>query len=394
MSKTLRLAFWPVAMALMLGFFGCRDKRPHSDGVALSYQAGAPVKTASPEWQIVLRAGEGEAPIGVPTAGAVCEKDIFLSDMRNRAVHRFSLMDGSHLGMIGQSADKIERMASPESLAVDCERGELYVSDHRLMFRFDVATGELKSRVPRPKSLGPAVGTALLTEDSIIIPGHFAADVAAWKHRAPSFALAGANIGFRLRRDGQGDGSPLLPIVEPQCRSMSPDICLRAAIDIDRRHDKWLACQAGATTVGIFSVDGEVLKRIDVRSPLFRHDGTTLAPGDPIPDRVRWLQRNSIIHSCGFFDDYVATTHVVYEPGEWMPGKAMTPQVYLNVHRLDGTPVLSDLRLPDRAMASDGHSLYVASPGANRATNGGSELTLYRFRVTMDDGALNQQLGS
>ena len=72
----------------------------------------------------------------------------------------------------------------------------------------------------------------------------------------------------------------------------------------------------------------------------------------------------------------------------------MTPNVYLNVHRADGTPVLLDLRLPDRAMAYDGHSLYVPSSGGNRLTNGGPELTLYRFRVTMDDGALNQQLGS
>ncbi len=99
-------------------------------------------------------------------------------------------------------------------------------------------------------------------------------------------------------------------------------------------------------------------------------------------------QRNSSIYGCHLFGSFVATVHVSLQPGEWRPGKAMPPDVLLNVHTLQGRALLSDAKLVDLPVAHDADSLYIAIMDQARSPAGTSQFRLQRLRLVDSGGTL------
>lgn len=327
----------------------------------------------------------GGPPIGLASSGSICGEELYLADPRQSVVHHVRLNDGIRDRTIGQMGEGPGDLSSPETVIADCARRRLFVADRRGISQYDMDSGRFRNRIPRPSSVAPALGGGVLDGEAVVLPGYWMADRDGWLRRSPSEAFGGASLGYRhdLR---SGRGGPLLDLLTEQCRSMSFD-CLRVGLDkIDAAGAAWIGCQGDGGEVGVYDRDGHLLRRIDVRSPLFKNDGTIVPAGASIDQKIGWSQRNSTIYSCSAFGRYVATTHVTLEAGGWSPGKAMTPRVLLNVHDVDGTPLVADFALRDLPVARDHRALYVLIFGAAREANGGTRLELDRVPILDEDG--------
>jgi hypothetical protein len=195
----------------------------------------------------------------------------------------------------------------------------------------------------------------------------------------PTF-LRGTAIGYRQSLTSGEARELLLETISDACRSISAT-CTRVGIDrVLDGTNRWLGCQGQAHEVGVYSDRGKILRRIDIRSPRFTTDYSMVSIGSPVKATVAWSQRNSTVFSCMSFGDYVATIHTTFEQKEWSPGVAMTPRVHMNIHSLDGTPVVADWQLPDYPIAKTADSLFLISYAEARGTTS-KEISLLRVQV-------------
>ena len=335
-----------------------------------------------------MTAGDQGPPFSIFSGGGLCDGRLFLADPRQSTVHQIDLADGHRVRALGTAGNDLGSLKSPETAIPDCDQGVVHVIDARGIVSFDLNTGAFIRRLPRAHSVGVALGPGLLDQGFLILPAlHFATMD---NFEMGSTALRGASLGYRQHASKEDEGSPMLGLLTEHCRSASP--CTRVGIDRIRTSPSgWLGCQGAGHEVGIFGDDGQLRSRIDIRSPQFQDDGTTVRGSEPATRAIEWSQRNSSVIWCGAFKGVIATAHYTFEAGTWSPGFAMTPKVRLNIHRVDGTPVVADLALRDQPIARDESFIYVPVFGSGR--NNPDNRTMELDRIRMIEGAdLNPKL--
>jgi hypothetical protein len=279
-------------------------------------------------------------------------------------------------------------LSAPESVAADCARGRLYVADTKAIVELEIASGTVLRRIPKPPQVRLTLGRSLVEEDSLVLSGLWMEEPDAWLTQPLGGVLRGAAIGQRYDLASAG-AAPLLDLLSEACRSRTPE-CLYATLDkIDSDQAGWIGCQAGSSEVGVFADDGTLIRRIDARSPMFRHNGQLLDMPAAAEARAAWHRENSLVYSCWAFRGIVATVHRILDADTWTPGQQMPARVFLNVHSADGAPLISDLLLDGLPLLRDDRSLYVmreggagGADGIAGASSSGSRFSMPRGRFT------------
>jgi hypothetical protein len=285
---------------------------------------------------------------------------------------------------------------NPQTAAVDCSGKLMYVLESKRVVRVSL-DGSMRTHVyPLSAHAGPASERPLVHEGVPVFAGFWMQSRDLFAGRSNADAVDGFGLGYRLTLPLSGDVEPLLPPFNRACPSMLTP-CLAVSVDRWARGDAagWIGCQGGgASEIALYSDDRKLLRTIDARSPLFRHDNTTTSVSDDVETKVAWHQRNSSVKFCGTFGRYVAVVHFTFASDRrWQPGVALPPEVLLSIIGLDGERVLADIALRDFPIASDGNRLYVLVYGAgpDRA-DGRSELVLDEVAILDDNGELDNQL--
>jgi hypothetical protein len=386
--NTRRAGLISVALASAACAGGARDTAGER-----RYEHDAAARPASADWTLTIPAPPDGAQIGIVSPGAICDGHLFLPDPRHSFVHVVRLSDGTRVRVVGGPGDHPSALRSAEAVAVPCSAGDpsMYVLDARSVAAYNRHTGEFVRRTPRPPNVGISTGGPGAYEaDRVVFPALWLPNKEALRENPQESMLRGSGLGYVLNTSDLTGGGPLLPLLDERCRN--PSTCSRVTIDRVRTgNGGWIACQGATHEVGVFSAAGALVRRIDARSPRFRDDGSTVAVDAPIPAKMAWLQHNSVVSWCASIGDYIATVHSTFAEGQWTPGSAMNPVPFLNLHRLDGTPILADLALNDLPIASDDASLYVLVYGEARKTPG-APLRLERIRIIDGSGSVNRAL--
>lgn len=338
----------------------------------------------------VVTTGGGGVPIGLANSGALCGSLLYLSDPRQALVHELDLSSGQRTGVFGGRGDGPGEFSSPEAVAVDCSASRLYVADSRGVSEFDTSTGQFLGRIPKPQDTAISRGRALVDSSFVYLPGLWLTDREGWRSQGARRALRGARLGYRQSLEN-GSATPLMELLDEDCRSVGID-CLGVSFDRIQPSRGWVACQALSHFAGVYDADGTIVRRVDVRSPMFASDGTSVSSGASTAERVAWLQRNSVIHGCFSFGEYLVVVHAAMEERKWTRGVALSPRVLANVYRLDGEAVVVDVGFRDYPLARNEHSIFVVAYGEARATNGGDRIEVEEIRVLTATGGLNGAL--
>lgn len=377
-----------LASAALTGVFvaaGCSSPSNTSD------TDGAPV-VVNPEAAVArtydVVADEGEAPIGLVTAGPVCGDRIVVPDPRNGVVHVLGLQDGRRLRAIGARGTP-NGLRAPESVAVACDSEDLYVLDAGQVMHYKLDTGEFVDARPRPDNVSLGIGgSGVVKEGEAVFPALWMTHKDALRENPPAELLRGSSIGYAQGLAEGGAARAVVPLLTETCRNMTS--CTRVMLSrIEAPTSGWLACQGAGSDVGVFDDAGTLTTRIDAASPEFASDGTSVTPGEPMPVGMRWLQHNSVVMWCAVVADHVVVVHATIEEGEWEPGTAMAPVALMNVYTMSGAAVALDVPIADVPVASDQRSIYVPVYGDARRLGAAQRIQVQQIDIAGDDGVLS-----
>ena len=360
-----------------------RSIRSIRGNVRFAIEAAGREATRSGEWELTLRPASSE-PIGLITAAAFCEDEVFLLDSRQSVAHRIDLLTASETGAIGASSDGPDQPRRPRAMAIDCAGHTLYLIDRTGVFVFSLTSGGVEGHFSHPANFSYTGGTALVDapNGALYVPGLWtAAKWSDWLHRDLDRMFEGDRVGYRLSlRDGTT--KPLFKPLERGCWSVSAS-CLQAVFDEVRTGgpERWVAAQRVSTRVGLFDAQFRLQRVLDVRSPRFRENGQRLGRHDSVTDQTRWREDNSTIERVYAFGDRIVTVHTTHATKDWMPGQPIDFDVHMNIHSLDGAPLVSDVRLPDLPVARDDRNLYVLDYGRGGRRIGTDRVTLIRYPI-------------
>jgi hypothetical protein len=312
---------------------------------------------------------------------ARCGNDLFLSDTQNRVSRIDANAPKAQLRLFASEEQGIGR---PGAMAADCDRGRLHVvnTGPRTVVTFDVKSGKVLSSQPFKRELYEVHFADLVEPDVLSIGGLWNADEPnPLPKRAADRFFTSTWIGQRVSL-GTGAANPGLPPYETRC--VAAGSCTMAALDRVRGGNAatWVAAQGIATSVALYDARATRTTLIDVRSPKFVRDGVELAVATPASVYMQWQSRNSLIRYVFAFGDRIVTVHTLtgFPPG-WKFGEPTRQAVLMNVHGLDGSALVSDVRLPDFPVGRDGTHLDVVDYGAAGRRNGGEHGTLVRIPI-------------
>ena len=300
--------------------------------------------------------------MGLVTGVARCGNTAFLAEA-DGAIRRIDLSLPSQVGTMLNTRE-IQR---PSGLAVDCKAGRLYVLDAGppALVVIDLRSG--------------------LRADWMALPdGHFAhgpmgVDEATGELHAgglwwpierrherggdPARFYQALRTGFSFKF-GAAEVRPLLDPYELQCRGWGA--CADAAVDHlpGRLGESWVMALPTSERVAVYDTAGHFRRAFNISSPLFLRDGRILPPGGTRVHRFLWGRTNSVIQAVFATADLVATIHSTNRvPVDWNY-QWVQFDVRMNLHRLDGTPVVVDLRLVDLPVGRDDSHAFVIDYGS------------------------------
>jgi hypothetical protein len=381
------IALGAVALALASGHWlsvsASRMSRPDKQRLVFKrHHAGAHTRSET-EWTIAPQRG---ASIGVIVGAAVCGDEAFLLDRQRAAVHRADLRRGVIVEDLGLPQNGSPGLREVTSLAADCARRALYVVDHNGVSAIDMDSGRVSARFAKPTSFVNSVaGTALDADAQVLsVSGLWPAAPNDWLVKPVDRMFEGDRLGYRLDlRTGQT--APLVAAVERGCWSLGPN-CLFASVDAvsAAAGGGWIAAHSVGMLVGVYDRALRQVRTVDVRSPMFLDSGERNG-SQSLTNMVAWNEDNSVIRGVYAFDDAMVSVHSFNRTRSWKPGQRTDFHVFMNVHRLDGTGVTSDVRLPDVPVGRDATSLYVVDygPGGRRPI-GRDPISLMRIPIDRD----------
>ena len=346
--------------------------------------AGRPARVAQ-TWE--LRRADGGAN-HLLTSVARCGSQIFVSDGGNYVYRLDADASPSMLHLLAGDEQGIGR---PSALAADCDRGRVHVvnTGPRTVVSLDTKSGAVVQTVPFRRELYEARSARLVEPDTLYIGGLWNADPARGlpaRDNASFFETTW--IGEKLSL-ASGTVEPGLPPHETRCPAASA--CTFA--DLDRIRGRaaaaWVASQGTGSRVALYDAGGNRTGTIDVSSPKFLRDGTELPVASKVETIERWKGRNSIIRRVFAVGDSVVTVHTLTDiPPDWKPGEQAQFQIFMNLHRLDGTGLVSDIKLPDLPIGRDETSVYVVDYGSGGRQSGAERMTLMRIPINAGPDAV------
>lgn len=358
-------AMWPVLTVSRLS-------RPLKDTTPFQQHGGGKQARDAGQWRIAA----GSAAMGLIVGAAVCGDDAFLLDRQAGRVHRVDLAQRKTAGSIGLTIGALRFVTS---VAADCSARALYVTHHDGVAVFDMDSGDLTANHRKPATFVHTLGASVLdtSAQTLAVPGLWPQADSDWLVKPVDRMYEGDKIGYQLDLR-TGRTSPMLPPVERGCWSLGPN-CTAATLDaVDGAG--WVAAHRVGMLVGVYDARFQLIRTIDVRSPLFLETGKRNL-SQKIETMLAWSAENSVIRQVHAFGQTIVSVHSFNRsmPGN---GRAPTFDVFMNVHSLDGVRLQSDLRLPDLPVGRDDSSLLVVDYGANgRRKLGRDTFSLVRIPV-------------
>lgn len=259
----------------------------------------------------------------------------------------------------------------------------------RTVVTLNTSSGAVLGTQPFERELYETRSATLAGPDTLYIAGLWNADPARGlpKRDADSF-FESTWLGEKLSlTDGSIENG--LPPYETRCGAAGA--CPYA--DMDRvagtGSAAWVAAQGTSTRVALYDARGGRTATVDVTSPKFLRDGTEMpvaVGGDVIE---RWKSRNSIIRRVFAIGDRLVSIHTLTELGpDWQFGQQTAFSVFMNIHALDGRPLVSDVKLVDVPIGRDDANLYAVDYGPAQRRNGATEATLVRVPITAGPDAV------
>ena len=352
--------------------------RDSAQGSRYAFDAAGRAARVDQTW--LLEPAEGNT-FDIILSVARCGDDLFLSDTQNR-VSRVSA--GTSKARLQLFASEEQGIGRPGALAADCDRGRLHVvnTGPRTVVTFDIKSGKVLSTQPFKREMYEVRFADLVEPDVLYLGGLWNADEPNPLPKREMNAFFNATwIGQRLSLTS-GAVDPGLAPYETRCSAAGS--CTIADLDRVRgsKSAAWVSSQGTATSIATYDANGKRIAVHDVRSPKFVRDGVELPVATPARVYAEWQSRNSLIRHVFAFGDRIATVHTLTGlPPGWKFGEPTQQAVFMNVHTLDGKPLVSDVKLPDFPVGRDDTHLYVVDYGAGGRRNGGERGTLVRIPI-------------
>jgi hypothetical protein len=342
--------------------------------VAFSSEAVAPqpkIVAGIREW--VLEATNG---FGNVTAIERCGDTLFIADAAQR-IRRFNLAAERLMDDLGG-----DRVAFPTALMADCPGRRLFVITAIPMRKdataavqvFDSESGELRREYALPRSFLPRPGGRFEPPDSLIVSGLWVPpdrSPASLVSTAAARYYEGLRLGVKLLLH-DGEVEPLLVPYETVC--IGAGQCPDVRVDSITTSQGTIRVAGLPTSQAIGVYDGTTLspRRIDVQSPMFVRDGTTLEPSANVDARMRWFGRNSNINQVFAFRDAVAIVHARPQLGsDYHVGQPTPFTAFVSVYAWDGRARARDMPLPELAVGRDADHLYAVEYIGGRGASTG-----------------------
>lgn len=327
---------------------------------------------------------DAKSGIGIVSSAVRCGDALFLAEIDNQKIRRFDLESATSTSMLPVAR------GLPFALAADCHTDTLYVfglfqalqADRpgSAVRAFNVSSGETQRDYAIP-GLYATESTRMYRSGrhSLSIGPVFRKDMDAF------FKSASADTYYRDARLGQelslntGEVRPLLEPYEPDCVAGADCSLVSVAPSPD---GGWVAAQPGSSHIGIYASSGNLVRRIDIRTPGFQRRGPPLPFGTHAEETIRWGVANSTIWAVFPFEKYVATVHRRSKLGpDWTFGRYVNWTVLMNIHTYDGALVRADMELADIPVGQDAGGLFVVDYGADGRQSGLPKVTLLRYAV-------------
>lgn len=319
---------------------------------------------AAARWTVV---GGAVDTLGFVGAVSRCGDALYVSEPLRGRIRRIDAGLSEQQGVLLVPAPD-GRVQLPFGLAADCAAQRLYVLDGGPPTLVTLALPDArlvrKQRLPagaNPVPSLPQLGLDARTGTVYFAGLQWPEGATGASDRDQARFYTALRVGFAASAQRQEFRSLLDPY-ERSCRAWGA--CAKPSLDRvpGPGRDAWVMALPTSAYVAVYDQESRLSRRIDVRSPRFKSDGATSPRGEP---DVTWQTANSVILSLFAFNGVIATAHATMRlPDDWQIGVPVALEVLLNLHAQDGTPLVSDIRLPGPPVGRDTDHLYVADYGA------------------------------
>ena len=142
-----------------------------------------------------------------------------------------------------------------------------------------------------------------------------------------------------------------------------------------------MVAQATSTRFALYTERGDLKSTHSTMSPRFVRDGTELPLQAPASIGVPWLNRNSTIRSVFGVSGLIVVVHALFEGTFEGTDSPPIARPLMNIHDLDGRPMVSDIRLPNGPVGRDEANLYVVGRAEDRRGPGKAEQELLQIPI-------------
>lgn len=339
--------------------------------------AGRPVRIDQ-TWE--LRAGFDA--IDIFMAVARCGQHVFLADTQSNV---FRINANQPVATLAPFAGEDRGIGRPRGLLADCARRQLHVNNSgpKTIVTLDLESGAAVASRPYQREVYPSSSAmALAAPDTLMIGGLWNPDtkLALPDRQQPTF-FDQTSIGQRVSLTS-GAVSPGLAPYESKCPAAGA--CTTSDFDAigEGTPRGWIASLGISTKVALYDATGTRTSTIAVSSPRFKRDGTEMPVKSRPEDYERWRSRNSVIRRVFAMGRYFVVVHSTTLIGpKWVFGETPQLEVFMNVYAADGTPLVSDVRLPDQPIGRDATHLYAIDYGPDGRGQSSERVRLVRIPV-------------
>ena len=311
-----------------------------------------------------------------------CDDTLFLADSEYR-VYSFDLRRATP---VRELVSDPARLGLPRALAADCARHRLYVIavGPKLLVTIDARSGTIEHAQSFPANQIVAERAIVSGPGVVYVGGVFnpTPDINPYRTRDADNFFETQRLGIRFSL-ATGAVEPLFQPYEKRCSGAGE--CVSSALDrlSARSGAQWIAAQAVSTRFGLYGASGELRSTHNTMSPRFVRDGTELPLRASAAIRMEWLSRNSTIRSVFGVGGLIAVVHTVTEGSldgrpEHMP---IAARPLMNIHDLNGQPLVSDIRLLNLPVGRDDANLYVVGRAEDRRGPGTATQELLQIPV-------------
>jgi hypothetical protein len=327
-----------------------------------------------------LRAGFDA--IDIFTAFARCGRQLFLGDTQT---HVFRVDANQPVSTLAPFAGENRGIGRPRGLLADCARRQLHVNNSgpKTIVTLDLESGAALSSRPYQPDLYPASSAMVLAApDTLMIAGLWNSNTKLpLPNREAATFFEQTSIGQRVSLSS-GAVSPGLAPYETKCPAAGA--CQTSDFDAigEGTPRGWIASLGISTKVALYDAKGTRTSTIDVTSPRFKRDGTEMPVKSRVEDYERWRSRNSVIRRVFSIGRYFVVVHSITVIGpKWVFGEIPQLEVFMNIYGADGTPLVSDVRLPDQPIGRDATHLYAIDYGPDGRGQSSERVRLVRIPV-------------